>query len=94
MPDRQTAANGRKTDGTFNGQPGPGRKRGVPNKVTAAIRQALVNAFEKLGGVRSLVAWGKANPNEFYKLWGRMAPTEVAVTDPDGTGLTIRVVKE
>ena len=86
--------------GTTNGakrlppNAGKGRVKGVPNKVTASIRQALVNAFEKLGGVRSLVAWGKANPNEFYKLWGRMAPTEVAVTDPDGNGLTIRVKHE
>lgn len=94
MPDKKTAQNGRSALGTFAGLPGPGRPKGAPNKVTASIRQALVAAFEKLGGVKSLVAWGKANPNEFYKLWGRMAPTEVAVTDLDGSGLTIRVVKE
>ena len=66
----------------------------MPNKVTASIRAALVAAFDKLGGVKSLVAWGKENPSEFYKLWGRMAPQEVSVGDGDGKGLTIRVVAE
>ena len=93
MPDKKTPANRRIALGIGSGKAGPGRPKGVPNKITASIRQALVNAFEKLGGVRSLVKWGRENPSEFYRLWGRMAPTEVAVTDPDGTGLTIRVVK-
>lgn len=73
---------------------GKGRPKGTPNKTTASIKAALSEAFEKLGGVRSLVAWGTDNPSDFYKLWGRMAPQEMAVTGQDGSALVIRVVRE
>ena len=63
---------------------GPGRPKGMPNKLTASIRSAIADAFEKLGGVTSLVEWGRKNPDEFYKLWGRLAPSEVEHTTPDG----------
>ena len=54
-----------------------GRQKGVPNRVTTSVKQAITEAFDELGGVPSLVAWGKKNPNEFYGLWGRLAPREV-----------------
>ena len=54
-----------------------GRQKGVPNRVTTSVKQAITDAFDELGGVPSLVAWGKKNPNEFYGLWGRLAPREV-----------------
>lgn len=39
----------------------------------------MAQAFERLGGVTGLVTWGKKNPDEFYKLWGRLVPKEVSV---------------
>lgn len=75
-----------------NGNRGKGRKKGVPNKATASVKQAIIDAFEKRGGVTSLVKWAKDNETEFYKLWGRLAPTEVSA-DVRG-GLVIRVVRE
>lgn len=66
-----------------------GRVKGVPNKTTQSIRDALTTAFDKLGGVPSLVKWGRANETEFYRLWGRLAPQEV--TGKDGGPLAIRV---
>lgn len=61
---------------------GKGRKKGVPNKATASVKAALLEAFEKKGGVPALLKWAKDNETEFYKLWGRLAPTEVS--GPDG----------
>jgi hypothetical protein len=75
-----------------------GRQKGSQNKVTASVKQALTDAFERVrvgteqGGVDSLVEWANDNPTEFYKLWGRLAPTEVQA-DVKG-GLVIRVVRE
>lgn len=75
-----------------------GRQKGSANKVTASVKQALTDAFQRVqvgsakGGADSLVQWGTENPTEFYKLWGRLAPAEVQ-TDVTG-GLTIRVVRE
>lgn len=65
-----------------DGTPGPGRPKGVPNKSTRAVKEALVLAFEGIGGVPALATWAKKNRSEFYKLWGRMLPLEVS--GPDG----------
>lgn len=48
------------------------------------MKEALREAFEEQGGVPSLVAWAKGEPTEFYKLWARMLPTEIAVTTSAG----------
>jgi hypothetical protein len=59
------------------GNEGKGRAKGVPNKTTKAVKEALQEAFDKLGGVTALATWAKNEPTEFYKLWAKMLPTEV-----------------
>jgi hypothetical protein len=54
-----------------------GRKEGVPNKTTAAVKEALTLAFEGIGGVEELKAWAKDNRTEFFKLWAKLLPAEV-----------------
>lgn len=48
-----------------------------PKKVTEA-RANLSEAFDLMGGVPALVAWGRKNPTEFYRIWARLIPKEVA----------------
>ena len=55
---------------------GKGRKVGAKNKFTN-IKQAFLEAFEKLGGVEGLVAWGKKNPTAFYAILSKLFPKEV-----------------
>ena len=69
-----------------------GRKKGVPNKSTAAVKAALHEAFAEMGGVASLVAWGKKNRTEFYKLWAKMIPTEIK--NADGEAFRLGIVEE
>lgn len=57
-------------------QPSKGGKSSP--KVTAAARDQLADAFDFMGGVPALVAWGKKNPTEFYRIWARLIPKEVA----------------
>lgn len=57
-----------------------GRPKGSLNKTTASTKAALTAAFEGLGGVPSLIAWGEKNRGDFYALWGRLIPKEVDVT--------------
>lgn len=71
---------------------GKGRPKGTPNKTTASVKAALVEAFQKRGGVPALVRWAKENETEFYKLWGKLAPHEV--TGEGGGPLGIRVIFE
>jgi len=67
-------AEGRKTGG---------RPPGSLNKSTRNVKAALERAFERMGGVRALVAWGRENPTEFYKLWAKLLPRDLHVTMAD-----------
>lgn len=64
------------------GNRGKGRPKGALNKTTASVKAALQNVYAKRGGDAALLAWADENQTEFYKLWGRMLPTEVS--GPDG----------
>lgn len=48
-----------------------------PKSITAA-RENLSLAFDLMGGVPALVVWGRQNPTEFYRIWARLIPKEVA----------------
>ncbi len=72
-----------------------GRQKGTPNKTTAQVKEALVEAFDELGGVPSLVIWGSDNPTAFYQLWAKMAPIEAKIeAEHTGeVGLTVQIVR-
>ena len=59
---------------------GRGRKKGVPNKMTRSIKEAMQLAFDGMGGVPALIRWGRKNPSAFYPIWSRLAPQEHDVT--------------
>lgn len=66
---------------------GPGRPKGSPNKITADIRSAIVQAFDKVGGVNYLVVQARENPQAFLTLLGKVLPKEV--TGEDGGPITV-----
>lgn len=60
------------------GQPKTGgREAGSKNKTTVAVKEALIKAFDEMGGVESLVEWGVEHPHLFYPLWVKLLPQEV-----------------
>lgn len=63
-----------------------GRKPGVPNKNTAQIKSAFVEAFEKRGGTKALLKWAESNETEFYRLASKLIPSEIKgeLTGPNG----------
>ena len=77
-----------------------GRKKGTPNKQTKEVKQNLIEAFEKLGGLDGMVDWASKNQGEnlgeFYKLWVKVLPVEMKtdLTSSDGTlqPISIQVV--
>jgi hypothetical protein len=65
---------------------GMGRKKGVPNKTTALLKDAILRAAEGAGGEEGLVGYlqdqAKKNPGPFMSLLGKVLPTQIA-GDPD-----------
>lgn len=49
--------------------------KSIPKAVKSS-RAQLIQAFEDMGGIPALVAWGKKNPTEFYRIWARIIPRE------------------
>lgn len=66
-----------------------GRKKGTPNKITKAFREAVLTVFGDLGGEAHLLKWAKDNPTEFYKIAARLIPTEL--TGPAGSGFALMI---
>ena len=58
-------------------RPGAGRKKGVPNKLTANVKAAIMAAFADAGGKDYLVKVAKTDPRTFCALLGRLLPAQV-----------------
>jgi hypothetical protein len=74
------------------GQPRPpnaGRKKGSSNKVTKAFKEAILSAFNEIGGEEKLAEWAKENQTEFYKICARLIPQEVS--GPEGGSIPLSV---
>ena len=56
---------------------GKGRKKGVPNKTTTEIKTAVIEAFQKAGGVDYLVKLAANDPRTFCALVGKVIPLQV-----------------
>jgi hypothetical protein len=58
-----------------------GSRKGIPNRQTVAIKEAIEKAFSKLGGVDYLVKVGQKDPRTFCALLSRLLPTKLANAD-------------
>lgn len=64
-----------------NGKPGPGRPKGVPNKFTLGLKEAILRAADEAGGsggvVEYLTLQAHENPAAFMGLLGKVLPMQV-----------------
>lgn len=83
---------GRVGDGT----PGPGRPKGVPNKTTTQLKEALLEAATLAGGEAGLVGYlvqqAADNPASFLTLLGKVLPLQVA-QDPENPWQPVTVIE-
>jgi len=57
-----------------------GRPKGAINKTTLAVKEAIEEAFDELGGVPALVQWARRDPEAFYsKLWAKLIPKNIEI---------------
>ena len=67
------------------GKPGPGRPKGVPNKLSRVAKDSVWAVFDGLGGDEAMLKWAKDNPSQFYaSVWPRILPKPVEVSGPNG----------
>ena len=63
------------------GKPGPGRPKGSPNKTTALLKDAILQAAEQAGGEDGMIGYlqtqAKDNPTGFMSLLGKVLPMTV-----------------
>ena len=60
-------------------QPGAGRPRGVPNKLSMTVKDNVIAVFDAIGGNATMAAWAEGNQTEFFKLYSKLLPTDVNV---------------
>ncbi|GAM01915.1 hypothetical protein [Sphingomonas parapaucimobilis] len=68
-----------------DGTPGPGRPKGVQNKNTTLLKDAILQAATQAGGEAGLVGYlvtqATNNPNAFMPLLGKVLPMQVTGED-------------
>lgn len=61
----------------MKGQKTGGRRKGTPNKVTATLKDMILQALSNSGGVSYLERQATKNPTAFLALIGRVLPLQV-----------------
>lgn len=63
-------------------KPGPGRPKGVPNKTTTQLKEAILQAATEAGGDEGLVGYLKFlaadSPSAFSSLLGKVLPMQIS----------------
>ena len=69
-----------------------GRHPGTPNRVTSAVREAVLAAFDEVGGKNYLVRLAQDDPKTFCALLARLVPMQLRA-ELDGTD-TVVVIRD
>lgn len=64
-----------------DGTPGPGRPKGSQNKTTRDLREMILAALDKAGGVDYLAREATAEPVAFLALLAKILPTQLTGKD-------------
>lgn len=80
------------------GNRGKGRKKGVPNKTTALLKDAILQAATEAGGKDGLAGYLQtqaiANPGPFMSLLGKVLPMQVKGEDGGPVAIVFKTVYE
>ena len=66
-----------------------GRRKGVANQTTAKVKEAILSAFEQVGGEAYLVKVANDDPKTFCALLARLLPTEMKAQISDSASESI-----
>lgn len=98
-PKKPVKETGKKQRRVGDGTPGPGRPKGLPNKTTSLLKDAILMAAAQAGKQINpqdddgLVAYlriqARDNPGPFMSLLGKVLPMQIS--NEDGGPLTITI---
>lgn len=77
--------------GTIPPAAGRGRVKGTPNKVTGQLKEMILKALDKAGGVDYLYEQAGENPVAFMTLVGKVLPLQVGQASELGP-LQVKVI--
>jgi hypothetical protein len=66
-----------------------GRRRGTPNKLTSTFRQAVLLAYEDIGGHEAIAKWAAENQRDFYLIAAKLTPPEARSSETDSIRVTV-----
>jgi len=83
----------KKTENNLQGRPGPGRPPGSLNRVTVALKEAILAAGEAAGGEGGLTAYltrlAVENSSAYAGLLAKILPSTLAASESDGRDVQI-----
>lgn len=77
----------------FVSNAGKGRKPGSKNKFTMAVKEMILGALDKAGGIEYLARQADENPAAFMALVGKVLPTQVTGAGQDGEHLVVSEIR-
>ncbi len=69
---------------------GGGSRKGIPNKTTVAVRNAIVDAFERVGGADYLEQVARQEPKVFCVLLAKVLPKQA----PESGAATVATLSD
>jgi hypothetical protein len=70
-----------------------GRTKGTPNKITAAFKEAVLRAYDGIGGDDAFMEWARQNPTQFYQIASRLIPQEMRYAYDGTNTINVQVVR-
>lgn len=67
-----------------------GRKKGTPNKIGLSLKDGILEAYQRAGGVEYLETIARLDPRTFCALLAKVLPTQL--TGGDGAPIRIEVI--
>lgn len=67
-----------------------GRPKGVRNKLTATVKEAIIEAFNQAGGVEYLTRIANEDPKTFCALVGKVIPLQITGKDDGPVELKVK----
>lgn len=68
-----------------------GRAKGTPNKTTGAVKEMILEALDRSGGVDYLIRQADENPTAFMTLVGKVLPMQTELSGPNGAPIRTEI---